>query len=79
MSEEIQQQETTQEQPAAISLADLTIAVQAIQIGAQRGAFRAEEFTSIGSAFERLVTFLEANGAIKRNQPTTEETPADEA
>ena len=31
MSEEIQQQETTQEQSASISLADLTIAVQAIQ------------------------------------------------
>lgn len=77
MSEEIQQQETTQEQSASISLADLTIAVQAIQLGASRGAFRAEEFAQIGTAFERLVGFLEANGAIKRNEPT--EAPADEA
>lgn len=77
MSEAIQQPETTQEQSASISLADLTIAVQAIQLGASRGAFRAEEFTQIGSAFERLVSFLEANGAIKRNEPT--ESPADEA
>lgn len=77
MSEEIQKQETSQEQTASISLADLTIAVQAIQLGASRGAFKAEEFTQIGSAFERIVGFLEANGAIKRTEPG--ETPADEA
>ena len=64
MSEEIQQ--APEQQPASLSLADLMGAVQAIQVAAKRGAFDASEFAIIGASFDKLVSFLEANGAITR-------------
>ena len=78
---EVENQVEQAEQPAgpSLSLADLLIVVQAIQIGAGRGAYKAEEFTQIGGAFERVVAFLEASGAIVRSDSTqaSAEAPAD--
>ena len=78
MSEEIQQQETTQEENKVnLSLADLGTAIQAIQLAAQRGAYRPEEFKQIGACFENIFAFLDANGAIKR--PAAEGSAEDES
>ena len=73
---EVENQVEQAEQPAgpSLSLADLLTAVQAIQLGAGRGAYKAEEFTQIGGAFERVVAFLEASGAIVRSDATTQTT-----
>lgn len=66
---------TPEEQPQApgLSIQDLMLMVTTIQVTAQRGAFKAEELSSIGGLYERLVGFLKANGAIKDAEPA--ETP----
>lgn len=61
----------TQAQPN-LSLADITLALQIIQVAASRSAFKPEEYAEIGGCYDRIFGFLEASGAIKR----TEEAPA---
>lgn len=64
------------DQAPNLSLQDLLLVVQTIQVVTQRGAFRAEEMSNIGGLYERLVAFLQATGAIKQPdaQPAAEET-----
>jgi hypothetical protein len=57
-------QPPAQEPVAQLQLQDIVTAAQAIQLGAQRGAYRAEEFTKVGSSYERIVAFLQASGAL---------------
>jgi hypothetical protein len=64
----------TQDQPN-LSLGDITLALQVIQVAASRGAFKAEEYTEIGGCYDRIFKFLEASGAIQR---TSEAEPAAE-
>ena len=45
-----------------------------IQLASTRGAYRAEEFTTVGGVYERLVGFLQASGALA---PTPGEQSAD--
>lgn len=59
-----------------LSLQDLLLVVQTIQVVTQRGAFRAEEMSNIGGLYNRLVEFLTATGAIKSSD-TQEDTPAE--
>lgn len=58
------------EQPAtpSLQLSDLVLALQTIQAAAQRGAIRADEMSAIGGLHDRLFAFLEAQGAIKRQE-----------
>ena len=57
---------TDQATPAApqLQLQDIVIAIQAINLAATRGAFRPEEFTKIGNAYDRTLSFLQASGAL---------------
>lgn len=64
-------EQTNQEQPN-LSLADITLALQIIQVAATRGVFKPEEYTEIGGCYDRIFRFLEVSGAIKR----TEDAPA---
>jgi hypothetical protein len=57
--------QNTQEQ-LNLSLADITLALQIIQVASARGAFKPEEYTEIGGCYDRIFKFLEASGAIKR-------------
>lgn len=43
-----------------ITLVDLQNLLQVIDIAAQRGAFRGNELTSVGSVRDKLAAFLEA-------------------
>lgn len=71
--------ETTQEAapveqeqaPAApgLTVSDLVMTAQLIQRAAQAGLFKAEELKPVGDFYERLLRFLEANGAISRTAP----------
>ena len=72
MSEEIQQTTETNIQGTSVQLqlADLLLAAQVIQLAAARGAIKAEEMNAVGGVYERIVTFLQASGAL---------TPADAA
>lgn len=60
---------------ANLQLQDLLLVVQTLQVVTQRGAFRADEMSNIGGLYDRLVAFLVASGAIKKNE--TEAAPAD--
>lgn len=65
MSEETQTTTQPEQATANLSIQDLLLVVQTIQVTAQRGAFRAEELSNIGGLYDRLVAFLTASGAIK--------------
>ena len=73
MSEE---QQTAQEAAPApsLSLQDLIQVVRLIQVTAQRGAIQAGEMAAVGAMHDRLVAFLEANGAVQR-APAPEAAP----
>ena len=66
---------TEQEQSASLNLQDLILVAQIIQLGSQRGAFRAEELTNVGNLYTKLVAFLQATGAVSPAEP--EETKND--
>ena len=53
-------------------LQDLKVAAGAIELGAQRGAFRANEMKIIGDVYEKLTTFIKS--AEPPMEPAAEET-----
>jgi hypothetical protein len=70
-------------------LQDLKIAAGAIELGAQRGAYRANEMKLVGEAYERILNFIrsaepaapaaEGEGAaaeVTETAPTAENTAA---
>ena len=81
MSEqEVQQTETTAEQQTtapSLTLQDLVLVAQIIQIGSQRGTFRAEELADVGNLYTKLIAFLQATGALNPAPTQTEETKND--
>ena len=65
-----------QEAPAAgLTIQDLTLTLQVIQVATNRGAFKAEELTAIGGLYDRVIKFLDAAGALA---PAPEATPSPE-
>lgn len=72
--QEVQQQDPALEK-AQLQLSDLLLAVQAIQLASQRGAFKAEEFTTVGGMFDRITAFLRDSGVLNASSaPTSDET-----
>lgn len=66
------------ETSATLSVADLTQVLQVFQVVAQRGAFRADELSSVGGLYDRLVTFLKSTGALKDPETTETTTTGEE-
>jgi len=64
------------EQQPSFGLADLVFTLQIIEACTQRGAFRAEELSNVGAAYDRLRAFLIANKAI--NNGTAETAPGED-
>lgn len=64
--------EVTTEQPG-LTIQDLTLTLQVIQVATNRGAFKAEELTAIGGLYDRIVKFLDAAGALKPAEIAPEE------
>jgi hypothetical protein len=56
-------------QGPSLSLQDLILVAQIIQLTTQRGAFKAEELQNVGALYNKLVSFLEASGAVSRTAP----------
>lgn len=48
-----------------LNIADLVNVLQVFRTCAQRGAFRADEMSSVGGLYDRLQNFLVATGAVK--------------
>jgi len=70
------QVETPQpETPApSLSIQDLVAVCKIMQIATQRGAIQVSEMSQVGPVYDRIVAFLEANGAVQRPAPAAEET-----
>ena len=67
------QSQTPPPEQATISIQDLQTLLAAIDIAAQRGAFRPAEFTQVGATFERLALFI--NSVVPQQQPAPAATP----
>lgn len=71
-------QEQAQEpvaQAPSLTLQDLILVAQIIQLTSQRGAFKAEELADVGGLYNKLIAFLQSTGALTPAQ--TEETKND--
>ena len=63
-----------EKQPApSLTLQDLVLVAQIIQLTSQRGAFKAEELADVGGLYNKLVAFLQSTGAIAPAPVPTEE------
>ncbi len=63
-----QAQEQPQNQPQ-LNLSDLVVVLETLNLASSRGAFKPEEFTTIGPCYERIFNFLLASGVIQPQQP----------
>jgi len=76
--QELQQEQVeqpAQEQQAAapsLTLQDLVLVAQIIQLTSQRGAFKAEELADVGTLYNKLIAFLTSTGALTPAAPTEE-------
>ena len=68
-------QPSVTETTSTLGIQDLLTMLQLIQLSTTRGAWRAEELTTVGAVYDKLLSFLEAAGAIKRG-PATEDAAA---
>ena len=75
MTDQTTQTPATEEGQVQLQLQDLMASAQVIQLASQRGAIRAEEMATVGALYNRLVTFLQASGALT----PASETPAEPA
>jgi hypothetical protein len=60
-----------------ITIADLDLLKNIIDLASTRGAFRAAEMKQVGEIYEKLSAFLEAVVAQAQAQEATAEQPAD--
>jgi len=58
-------QETQQQSAPSLTLQDLVLVAQIIQLTSQRGAFKAEELADVGGLYNKLVAFLQSTGALQ--------------
>ena len=73
-AEEVVEQQAAQEAPS-LTLQDLVLVAQIIQLTSTRGAYKAEELAQVGGLYNKLITFLQASGALQ--QAPAEETTND--
>jgi hypothetical protein len=60
---------TTENTPPSFGIADLVFTLQVYEAAAQRGTFRADEMSNVGTVYDRLRAFLIENGAIPAPTP----------
>lgn len=75
MSEQI---DVPQPEAPSLNIQDLITACKIMQLAAQRGAIQASEMSQVGPVYDRLIAFLEANGAVQRTAAPAAEAPAEE-
>lgn len=82
--QEEQQAQPQAQQPIGLTLQDLRVLAGAIELGSQRGGYRAPEMEIIGATYNKLAAFLKANepqapaeATAEAPAETTAEAPAD--
>jgi len=73
MNDTVSNEVAADELPPNLTLQDLILVAQIIQLTTQRGAFRAEELQNIGALYNKLIAFLESAGAITKTPAATTE------
>jgi hypothetical protein len=73
-------EEATVEQPSvSLTLQDLTLTANIIDLAVQRGAFKAAEVQTVGAAFQKLAAIIQAVTPPKpEGEAVTEETSTEE-
>jgi hypothetical protein len=62
------------ENKPSLTLQDLTTVIEILETGSQRGAWKADELSTIGGVYDRISAFLNvANAAQKPPAPTASE------
>ena len=56
--------EQSEQQAVSLTLQDLVLVAQIIQLTSSRGAFKAEELADVGGLYNKLVIFLQSTGAL---------------
>jgi hypothetical protein len=69
---EPQEPQETQQPAPSLTLQDLVLVAQIIQLTSSRGAFKAEELADVGGLYNKLVTFLQSTGALTPAASTEE-------
>ncbi len=73
--------ETTDAHAPGLSIQDVLVLRQCVEVAAQRGAYKAEEMTTIGATYDRLTKWLETHMPADENsdadQSDSEETQED--
>ena len=69
--EEVQQTDAPED--TSISLNDLQVLSNIVDLATQRGAFRGNELTQVGAVFDKLSTFLAQVAAAQAEQTDAEE------
>jgi len=64
---------TAETTPPSLTINDIGFLVQIIETVAQRGAFRADELSSVGAVYDRVKAFITANTPQPTADQTTEE------
>jgi hypothetical protein len=59
-------------QPMQLTLQDISLALQIIDVAAKRGSFEGSELSAVGSVRDRFAAFIEQN-TPKEETETTEE------
>ena len=70
--------------PESISLNDLQVLANIVDLASQRGAFRGNEMTQVGAVFDKLTSFLQQVAAAQAatedsDSESTAEAPVEEA
>jgi hypothetical protein len=68
------QAEAEQQAAPSLTLQDLVLVAQIIQLTSTRGTFRAEEMEQVGGLYNKLIAFLQSTGALAPAATPTEET-----
>jgi hypothetical protein len=63
-------------QPAGLNIQDLISLLSIVDVASRRGAFRAEELSSVGSVYDKVSGFLKSTGLL--TDPAQEETATEE-
>jgi hypothetical protein len=63
------------ESSPSLGLQDLVLMAQIIQLATSRASWKPDELSTVGNLYDRLMSFLESSGAVKKSdQPVESET-----
>jgi hypothetical protein len=62
----------TQSATPGLGLADIAFLLQIVEICSQRGAFKADELTSVGTVYDKVKAFISANSPAQPAAPAPE-------